>query len=264
MQEIATKEVVWHPKINRICQIPKEGLEFAMLSTKYQQINQLVWCKDFMQDLIWSYLNNQPINVYGFKYDPSSSPSPSLTKLRLLISNYKDLELKHKLIENALPLIHSIEDKMKMTRTVLEQCKSTPSIYKKSGVWILKSSKRWLKSPPMLSMYTLLVRIGLIHNKKDSMSDTINKIINGEIKTYYDKKNRDKEMILKASSGIEKLIKHGDYKIFPSDIKKNYPKELADGTFMSVFNIHDRCGIVGFSTGVTRQYFSNWHKYDRK
>jgi hypothetical protein len=267
MNEIALRDVKWHPKTNRICQIPKEGLEFAMLSPKYEQLNQLVWCKDFMQDLIWSYLNNQPIDIYGFKYDPKSAPVPSLKKLRLLVTNYKDPEFGDKLIKNVLPLIHSVEDRLKMPRTVLEKCHGTPATYKKSGVWILNASRRWLKATPMLSFYTLLVRIGFVHQFEDSLETTLNKVKEGKIKTYYDAHCRDKEMIEKALPGILKLMKYSDRKIFPANIRRNYPTHFADGknsVKLSVFNVHDRCGVVGFSVGSTRQYFPHWHKYDRK
>lgn len=263
MQEITLRDVKWHPKTNRICQIPKEGLEFAMLSNNYDQLNQLVWCKDFMQDIIWSYINNQAIEIYGFQYNPLISPAPSLKRLRLLITNYKDADFGNKVINNALPLIHSVEDRLKMSRTVLERCKTTPATYKKSGVWILKASKRWLKSTPMLSFYTLLVRVGLVHQPGDPLEETLNKIKNGKTKSYFDAKCRDKEMISSALVGVSAIMKHTDRKLFPAKIKKNYPSFCHDGTKMTVYMMHDRCGIVGFSNKVTNSYFPNWHKYDK-
>ena len=267
MQEITLREVKWHPKTNKICQIPKEGLEFAMLSNGYEQLNQLVWCKDFMQDLIWSYVNNQVIDIYGFHYDPRNSASPSIKRLKLLVTNYKDANFGDKIKNNVLPLLHSVEDRLKMSKTILEKCKTAPATYKKAGVWILDSSKRWLKSPPMLSFFTLLVRIGLVHNSTDSLEETLKKIEEGKIQSYYDAKNRDKEMISKATSGIKDILKYSDRKIFPSKIQLNYSSKyidnVSDGSFskMTVYNIHDRCGLVGFSRGTTRQYFPDWHKY---
>lgn len=266
MTEIALKDVKWHPKTNRICQIPKEGLEFAMLSSKYEQLNQLVWCKDFMQDLIWSYLNNQPIDIYGFKYDPKLLPAPSLKKLRLLVTNYKDAEFGQKLINNVLPLIHSVEAKMKMPPTVLEQCKTAPGTYKKSGVWILNASKRWLKATPMLSFYTLLVRIGFSHDPKDSFEETMKKVSEGKTLTYYDAHHRDKDMVEKALPGMRRLLKYTDRKIFSANLQNNYPNNYFDGKKtmkLSVYNIHDRCGIVGFSLGTTKQYFPEWYEQYR-
>jgi len=263
MKEIALKDVKWHTKTNKICQIPKEGLEFAMLSPKYEQLNQLVWCKDFMHDMIWSYLNNQPIDIYGFKYDPRLSPTPSLKKLRLLITNYKDQDFGNKLIKNVLPLIHSVEDRLKMPRTVLEKCKTTPTTYMKSGVWILNASCRWLKATPMISFYTLLVRIGFVHQPEDNLEMTLIKVKEGKVKTYYDNNCRDKEMIEKALPGIYKLMKYSDKKIFQSNIRENYPSHFLDGdnsVALSIFTVHDKCGVVGFSIGSTRKYFPQWYK----
>jgi hypothetical protein len=261
MQKIKLKTVKWHPKINRICQIPKEGLEFAMLSDRYEQLNQLVWCRDFMQDIIWSYVNKQPIDIYGFKYDPNNAPHPSTKNLKLLITNFKDADFGNKLINGTLPLIHSVEERLKIKKTVLEKCSTPPTVYRKSGVWILKASKRWIKSPPMLSFYTLLVRIGMVHNKKDTLEDTIKKIKNGSTKTYYDQFFRDREMLDNAEDGIKRIMKNSDRGIFPANISKNYPITYWDSNSklrMNVYLIHDRCGIVGFSGGLTKLYFSCW------
>jgi hypothetical protein len=254
MEEIVLREVKWHPKTNRIAQIPKEGLEFAMLSAKYEQLNQLVWCKDFMQDVIWAHVNQKPIEIYGFKYNPEESPAPSIRRLRLLVTNYKDHEFGKRLQENVLPLLHSVEDRMKMSRTVLEKSKKCPPIYKKSGVWILDGSKRWLKSAPMLSFYTLLIRVGLVHDPADSLEVTLNKIKDGKLKSYYDDKNRDKKMISDAIQGINKILIYSDRKIFNSSLDKNY-KETC-----KVYTMHENCGIVGFSKEKTKCIFPEWHK----
>lgn len=259
MDGITLRDVKWHPKTNRICQIPKEGLEFAMLSSSYEQLNQLVWCKDFMQDVIWSYLNNHPIDIYGFKYNPLEAPAPSMRRVRLLVTNYKDHEFGEKLKQRVLPLLHSVEDRMKMSRTVLEKCKTCPPTYKKAGVWILDGSRRWLKSAPMLSLYTLMIRIGLVHTPPDSFEVTLGKIRDGRLKPYFDAKNRDRDMINEALQGINRILLFSDRKLFSSDVRKNYPTKCHQGT-MSVYSIHDRCGIVGFSKEKTKQYFPEWHK----
>ena len=266
MREITARDVKWHPKTNRICQIPKEGLEFAMLSSSYDQLNQLVWCKDFMQDLIWSYVNNQAIEIYGFKYNPINAPAPSIRRLRLLITNYKDADFGNKIKNNVLPLLHSVESRLKMSQTVLEKCRTSPAIYKKSGVWILDASKRWLKAAPMLSFYTLLVRVGLVHQPPDSLEETLEKIKTGKTKPYYDPNDRDRDMINKAMPGISIIMRHSDRKLFASKIKLNYPAECRGNkssafSKMNVYTMHDRCGIVGFSNGSTKQFFPSWHNY---
>lgn len=259
MDGITLRDVKWHPKTNRICQIPKEGLEFAMLSANYEQLNQLVWCKDFMQDLIWSHVNKHPIEIYGFKYNPIESPAPSMNRIRLLVTNYKDAEFGTKLQNNVLPLLHSVEDRMKMSQTVLEKCKSCPPTYKKAGVWILDGSKRWLKSAPMVSLYTLLIRIGLVHDPSDSLEMTLSKIKEGRVRSYFDDKNRDKKVVTDAIQGINKILLYSDQKLFPADVRKNYKMTSSIGK-MSVYTMHDRCGIVGFSQETTKQYFPEWHK----
>lgn len=268
MQEINVRDVKWHSKSHSIAQIPKEGLEFAMLSNDYKQLNQLVWCKDFMQDIIWSHLNKKAIEIFGFKYDPYSMPAPCTKRVRLMLSNYKDPELGDKIINNMLPLLNSVEKRLRMSETKIEKCHLPPPVYRKSGVWIVDGSKRWLKAPPMLSFYTFLIRIGLVHQAGDTLEMTLDKIANGVIKSYYDNNMRDKFMAKNAMKGISILMKQRDTKIFPSDIKLNYPSHYEEKSFtgavnrvtMKVHSIHDRCGIVGFSESKTKTYFPNWHK----
>ncbi len=268
MNEIELKDVKWHPKSGKICQIPKEGLEFAMLSKNYQQLNQLVWCKDFMQDVIWAHYNQTPIEIYGFTYDPLKSPAPSLAKVKLLVTNYKDTEFGNKLINNVLPLLHSVEKRLDMSLTKLEKCRVAPPIYRKSGVWILNGSKRWLKATPMLSLYTLLIRIGLVHSPEDDLETTLSKIKNGTVSSYFDNNNRDKRMIENAAEGITRILTHSDRKLFSSNVKDNYPKKyytpkkaLAD---VNINFIHNNCGIVGYSQKQTDKIFPQWNKGTKK
>ena len=261
MSTIPIKEVKWHPKSNRISQVPKEGLEFAMLSKKYEQLNQLVWCKDFMHDIIWSSINLLPMEIYGFKYDPVESSPPCLTSAKLMITNFKDHDFEEKLKTGVLPLLHEVEKKIKMPLTYLEKCKTAPPIYKKSGVWILNGSKRWIKSPPMLSFYTLLIRIGLVHSASDTLMQTIEKITSDRLETYYDKNHRDKHMIENAYSGILKIMKYTDKKLFHSNMRLNYPSFYETKTGSKLIpksQIHDMMGIVGFSLGKTKEYVPYW------
>ena len=74
----------------QIWQIYKQGMEFAFLSNNNEQCNQFVWCKDFLQDMVYATLHNKLVDIYQFKYNPNHDPNPCLSKIRLLVANAND------------------------------------------------------------------------------------------------------------------------------------------------------------------------------
>jgi hypothetical protein len=265
MEGIRSRQVKWHPKTNKIAQIPKEGLEYALVSDDYEQLHQLVWCKDFVQDVIHGYLNSSLTRIYGFEYDPAKAPPVSMKRTRLMVTNWKDKELGEKLNNGVLPLLHEIEEKLGMSKSVLEKCSKVPPRYGRSGVWLFDSSIRWSKAPPMISLFTMLVRIGLVREGDDDLKNHIRKIKEGTVKCYYSvEKMQDKGQVKRAEAGIKKILKHGDRKLFHTDIKKNYPPLTnSGGKYISLYTIHDNCGIAGFSDGFTESNFPHWHRFDK-
>lgn len=265
MEGTRSRQIKWHPKTNKICQIPKEGLEYALVSDSYEQLHQLVWCKDFMQDVVHGYLNNNFTKIYGLEYDPAKAPPVSMKRTRLMVTNWKDKELGDKLKDRVLPLLHEVEGKLGMSKSVLEKCSKVPPRYGKSGVWLFDSSIRWSKAPPMISLFTMLVRIGLVREAEDDLNELIRKIKDDEVKCYYSvEKMQDKGQVKRAEKGIKKILKYGDRKIFHSDIKKNYPPFVSSGKkYLSIYTIHDSCGIAGFSDGYTESNFPHWHRFDK-
>lgn len=268
MEGIRPREVKWHPKTRKISQIPKEGLEYALVSDNYQQIHQLVWCKDFMQDAIHGFLNNSYTYIYGFAYDPVNDPPISMLRTRLLVTNWKDKELGDRLKNRVVPLLHEVEGKLGMSKTVLEKCIKIPPRYGRSGVWLFDSSKRWSKAPPMISLFTLLIRIGLVKDPDDDLIATMKKVKTDAIESYYSAENQqDNVQVRRAEKGILRLLKYGDRRIFHADIKKNYPplnnaKEYDKR--ITISTIHDRCGIASYSEGSTKSLFPHWHRFDEE
>lgn len=260
MERIPERKIKWHRKSRKISQIPKEGLEYAFVSKNYEQVHQLVWCKDFMQDTIFGCINNRRTAIYGFCYDPETSPPLYMHKTKLMITNWKDRNLEQKVKENLLDFLHGIEDRLKMPKTKIEKCVGTPPIYKKSGVWILNGSQRWMKSPPMISMYTLFIRVGLIHQIGDSSLATINKVISGKIQPYYQTKttSNDCSQLFNSKKAIRRILKYGDQKIFTGKIHSHYPNNK------TVHVIHEHCGISGYSQGNTKPHFPQWHRLEKK
>lgn len=256
-KEVAIK---WHPKTQKLYQIPKEGVEFAFVSEDFTQIHQLVWCKDFLQDAIWGHVNKKEISIYGFKYDPATMPPLYLKKTRLIVTNWKDDLFGHKLLNNCLPFLNAIEDQLKMSKTEVSVCKKTPPRYGKSKVWMLEGSRRWMKSPPMISLYTLLIRAGMVHDSSEIPVTTLSRIGNGLKNPYFGgdghKGASDKANIKKSLQKISFLLNTGDRKIFHREIRKNFPSTCNTG------KLHNSYGFVGFSNGDTKTQFPHWHRED--
>lgn len=235
----------------KIWQIYKQGIEFAFLSNEGQQCNQFVWCKDFLQDMIYATLHNKTIDIYQFKYDPNHDPQPCLKKIRLLVANANDSKFKIKIF-NSLDMINQVEEKLGIKKSIVRECWLPPEKYKKSGVWLFEGSKRWLNAPPMLSLYSLLIRVGFAHKIGTNFEKTIEEVANGQLKPY---QKRDATWLKHARPGIEKILRIGDRKIFFRDIKNNYPAAK------KVDVIHNRLGINSFANEMQNQSTTvpYWH-----
>lgn len=221
-------------------QIYSKGLEYALVSSDLKQCHNFVWCKDFLHDVIYSTLNNKPIEIYRFRYDPEKNPKPSLDKVRLLITNPKDKKFEQK-IPACLDFVNQIEERMKIKKSIARKCWLPPEPYSASGVFLFEGSKRWIQAPPMMSLYSLLLRVGLSHTVGDKFENTIEGIKNGTIKGS---QKYDRKWLESITIGLEKIFRVGDRKIFSKNIQENYPKKLVIDT------VHNRMGIIGFSSDI--------------
>lgn len=219
------------------------GLEYALASPDYEQCHDFVFCKDFMQDVIYSTLYNKPIEIYGFKYSPTNDPKPCLDKIRILVANARDSTFRNK-IPGCLDLVNQVEDEIGIKRSIVRECWFPPARYNKGGVWLFEGSKRWQHAPPMLSLYTLLLRLGFVHTPGTSYKDTFQQIKSGALKPY---QTRDTQQLKQSESGIEKIIRVGDRRIFFRDIRLNYPEK------MDLDSIHNDLGVSSFSREIKAQ-----------
>jgi hypothetical protein len=246
-------EIQWFPKRDpkeeSIAQIYSNGLEFAV-ATDRSQCSHFVYCKDFLHDAVWAMLYDTPVDIHGFKYDPKIHPI-SLDITRMLIANSSD-EFFCDRIPNCLNFLHQAERHLHLRRTKASYCVNSPENYLPGGVFLLEGSQRWMSSPPLLSLYTLFVRCGFVHNIGDSFIDTLNKIQSGEIKAY---QANDTEFVRDARPAIDVILHLGYRKIFYKDIKRNYPQNIDTHT------LHHHFGIRGYSWAKeTRPIVPYWHR----
>ena len=257
---VQERKVVWHKKNLKVMQVPKEGLEFAFLSEDDKQMHQLVLCKDFLQDVVFAYTIERYIDVYDFIIWPRFNFDFSAT--RIMVTNFKDPNFGMKIC-NCLDFLGQIESRLGFRPTTLEKCASAPPVYKKAGVWILTGDKGWIHSPVLLSMFTLMVRIGMIHREGDSFTKTLNRIKYGKVRPYnwapsYKGRRRynDQDVLRESREGIDAIMEHGT-SLFYKYRKWNYPSEV------SSYFIHDSCGLTGFSQGLTKHKFPHWHRFNK-
>lgn len=245
------KKVTWEVDVSgRLSQAISSGLEFCFVSDDNHQCTPFAYCKDYLQDAIQGRLSNSSKSIYGFHYSPSAKHQPSLKKLKLAIANSSDSRLREK-ISTSLDFMHQIESALKISKTKMSECEGPPKkAYIAGGVWLVEASRRWLYSPVMVSMYTLLLRVSFSHVAGTPFMATINDIIAGKLGAY---QPNDRNQLDRAKKGIELILNKGDRKIFYKKIEKNYPK-------VDVYTMHNSMGICSFSEGRTATHVPHWHR----
>lgn len=117
-----------------------------------------------------------------------------------------------------------------------------------SNCVVFEGSGVWMNSPPLISLYALLIRIGLTHTPGSDVATTIKGVIKGTHKCSLS----DVQQLKSATNGIDKLVTKGYRKFFFIDPAKNFPSK-SEGLMHS-------SGIVGFSLESTKRLVSYWHR----
>lgn len=228
-------------------QIYTSGIEYCFINGDGKQCNSFIFCKDFLQDIVWANINKTSVSPHGFKYVHSKKTAINMERTNIAIANQSDPEMGKK-VEGSLDFVNQFAGKMHIRRTHLFKCMNPPSMYKKCGVYLFDGSGMWMNSPPLLSMYTLLLRAGFAHKKGDDCLKTMDKIINGKIEQYQE---NDQSQLSEAKEAIINIIKVGYRKFFFIDTAKNYPNNV------DVYDIHES-GIVGLANGTTEDVVKYW------
>jgi hypothetical protein len=171
--------------------------EFTTVSENGTLVSIPTACKEFVLDHHSLAVNEKPqMIIYGGQEAP---PPPSLQQVLVYFSG------KPKHVVNSEKLVHQFEDRLEIPHSLIY---STSFEYG----YIFCGSLRWMIAPPMLSLYTLLIRLGYTVSDIDSIFTTKSLSATDDV-------------ILKSGGieGIKKILKHGDKKIFGEDIKVNWP-----------------------------------------
>lgn len=250
------KKIAWHKgSPMRILQIYNKGLEFALVSNKFEQCHPFVWCKDFLHDVIYADLHDKVVEIYRFKYNPQIDPRVCRNETRLLVTNQRDSKLSIK-IDNVLDFVNQIEEVLHFPKTKVRKCINSPQEYK-HGVFLFQGSKRWQNSPPLLSLYSLLIRIGFSHQIGTNFNTTISLLKEGHLKPY---QTKDSKWIAEVEPALHKIIRLGDRKIFYRNIKFNYPQNFL------IDHIHNSLGIMAFARDMRQKaagqpvQVAYWHR----
>jgi hypothetical protein len=222
-----------------MAQIYDSGLEFAFVSPEGEQCHPFAYCKDFLQDAIWSMHNDKKSSVYGFSFDKKSNPLLDMdrTKVAIRLKNnksFKDMCLK------SLQFLNAVEEAFGFESTSL----SYGGDSKGSDVWVFSGDKNWMYAPPMISMYTLLLRVGLNYD-------------GGDWQKHLDKASfvgdNDKVYLKDAKPAIKFLSTKKLQDVFASEWKDNYPKDC------EIMGMHHYSGIQCLGRGnISSSVNKNW------
>lgn len=242
------------------CQIYSKGFEFAFMARPrkngpYRQATTFVYCKDFLHDALWAFLNKTSCNIYDFQYNFKTDPPLLLTQTALAFRNtgYKEKpEEFHERLEACQEFLQGIDELLGFEPTEIYQVEDDdtwPS-------WIVIGDRNWQLAPAMISLYALLIRVGFFHNPGDDSIRTLDRASAGQIKIGSNSSyagNRDCSYIKHARKGIDVILKHGT-DVFYSNQKKNYPKKLDSD------DLHDEYGIVSFTQGSPKRTMPHWYR----
>lgn len=167
------------------------GTYFGVCTDQFESVLEVGACKEYTLDVYYTTITGQ-----------------SSVKIPQLKVPFQDLRItainSNKNYLNVLSLLHKMEELFCIQKTVIQTDK-------KENIYVFNHAPEWHSCAPMLSLYTLLIRLGFQSYKLES--DAISFLQNEQTEEY----------ILKCGMvGIEFLL-NGGLKFFKEkDIEKNW------------------------------------------
>ncbi len=220
-------------------QMYRSGLEFAFVSADGEQCHAFAYCKDFLTDAVWAHLNKTTAAIYSFSYGPKSPPiDVDYTRVALRNKQSSDFVTK---CQNTLRFLNLLEPDFGMQPTRLLDGGDFGG-----PVFVFVGDKQWMYAPPLISLYTLLLRVG--QNYQDGPW-------RDRLKATSGMRSSDVTYLQTSRPAILKLAGQQFDKIFAKTWKGNYPSEC------SVDDMHESAGICALAgDSVSTRVKKNWAK----
>lgn len=123
-------------------------MKFSFVN-RNKQVSMPAKCRDFLGDCIWSRVQEEPVNIYGFQYDYKKTPY-MLSKTKLSIK-FPNKATKANFMSH-LEYLHEKEKKAKVTLTNIIETDD-------KDVVVVEGSKHWQEHPWKLSLYTFYLKV---------------------------------------------------------------------------------------------------------
>lgn len=228
-----TVNQLWTKKLPWLAQTIHEGLQYAFLNGD-KQCTPFVYCKEFLLDAVCATVNKTKTSVFGFDYDPNIDVPVDLTQSCILLRNRQDKDFDSR-IQNLTKFLNQFETTLEFNPSTLEQIENLKSVY------LLKSDPKWLNSLPLVSMLTLLIRVGMVYHSGAAIKHC-KRMIDLKVFPYQEK---DVGHLTKAWPGILKVLETK-----AKCLENYYPK-------VNQYLIHEYGGIVSYSLGDYKKLWKN-------
>lgn len=194
-----------------------------------KQIHQFIKCRDFLGDALFATHHGKQFGIYGFRFDGSKIKVD--TEKTILLIRYNGLEK----LQNGLNLLNYLERKAhwKKSRII--------DLGAKDGscpIYLALGSKKWVSSPQLISLYTLLLRLGAVMPAQIDVDRFL-------FEPKFEFTTRDTgylDSINKCTSGYCGLTAH------PILLIMRNSKKLFEGCYKeygsNTYNIHELNGIL--------------------
>jgi hypothetical protein len=217
---------------------------FAFMSRQRNMCHEWVKCRDFLQDALRArYGVEQEKLIYGFGYN-KDNPRIDISSTRMLVSGNRGSTTFGKAVLNGVRIVNLYEDAHKLTprtKAIRAVCEEDENIH----AYVLIGPGEWSQGYAMISLYTLLIRIGyygLEFDDKRSLHSALYKFASEEA-------SRDARYIAKVKDKIDAVIENRSLLAVKSAGWKEGDKLLFQDA--TVHLLHNRSGIVAHANCAT-------------
>lgn len=195
----------------------------SLLSEDGVLVSGLSSCKEYALDHTLATIKTSP-----YRYN---SNKVYLEEARLVVSGLGQR------VANSLAAVNLMETVLSIPLSVV--------LPVQGEIVLFRGHKTWFISPPMVSLYTLMVRNGRYYELGWTLEQFFDFMVDGKINGQ-----KDTALFQQAIKGIRCILAHGWQAVFGADLKANWP----NGT-----DIHGR-GICAFGLGTLSSQHPDWYK----